>query len=164
LPSGVRPSVSVEAMEPLDDRPTHRDDVLPADFTTCFGCGDDNPGGLHLHDIRREGDVVRATLRARPDLQGFPGVLHGGVAVAALDELMGYACRMLRGTWAVTAKMELRFRRPITDTDVLTVEAGIDDRSSGKRFVTWGKLIAADGSPAVTAEALFVSAPPGAVG
>jgi acyl-coenzyme A thioesterase PaaI-like protein len=70
----------------LDDRPTRRSEVLPAGARHCFACGDDNPIGLHLDDIRRDGDRVRATLRPRPEYRGYPGVLHGGLSAAALDE------------------------------------------------------------------------------
>lgn len=141
-----------------DQRPLRRDDVLPSTYRDCFGCGDDNPGGLHLRDIRRDGEVVRAVLQARPDLQGFPGVLHGGIAATALDELMGYACKMLRDCWAVTAKMELRYRRPIADTQVLVVEAGLRE-GAGRRLRLWGRIVNEAGDVAVDADALFVPSP-----
>lgn len=52
----------------------------------CFACGQDNPIGFRLDDIRREGDQVHATLHSRPEYQGYPGVLHGGLSATALDE------------------------------------------------------------------------------
>jgi acyl-coenzyme A thioesterase PaaI-like protein len=73
----------------IDDRPTTRDEVLPAGARQCFACGDANPIGLQLGDIRREGDEVHATLHPRPEYQGYPGVLHGGLSATALDEASG---------------------------------------------------------------------------
>jgi hypothetical protein len=43
------------------DRPMTAWDVLPAEARQCFACGADNPIGMHLDDIRREGDQVLAT-------------------------------------------------------------------------------------------------------
>jgi hypothetical protein len=70
----------------MDGRPTTRDEVLPPGARYCFACGDANPIGLRLDDIRREGEEVHATLRPRPEYQGYPGVLHGGLSATALDE------------------------------------------------------------------------------
>jgi len=138
--------------------PTTRDDVLPSSYRDCFACGEDNPSGLHLVGIRREGDVIKATLRSKPAFQGFPGVLHGGIAAAALDEVMGYACRMLHGTWAATAKFELRYRKGAPDEGELAVEGGVDE-ASGRRFRTWGRLLLPEGDVAVEATALFLPVP-----
>ena len=63
-----------------------KDQVLPPGARQCFACGDDNPIGMHLEAIRREGDEVRATLRPRPEYQSYPGMLHGGLSTTALDE------------------------------------------------------------------------------
>ena len=93
---------------PDGDRPTTRDDVLPAGARHCFACGDANPIGMHLDDIRREGDQVLATLHPRPEFQSYPGVLHGGLSATALDEVMRYASILLAGIWAATATMDLR--------------------------------------------------------
>jgi len=71
---------------PDGERPLTRDDVLPAGARHCFACGDANPIGMHLDDIRREGDQVLATLHPRPEFQSYPGVLHGGLSAIALDE------------------------------------------------------------------------------
>jgi hypothetical protein len=71
---------------PDGDGPLTRDDVLPAGARHCFACGDANPIGMHLDDIRREGDQVLATLHPRPEFQSYPGVLHGGLSATALDE------------------------------------------------------------------------------
>ncbi len=70
----------------LDQRPGGKEEVLPPGARQCFACGDDNPIGMHLEGIRREGDEVRAILRPRPEFQSYPGMLHGGLSATALDE------------------------------------------------------------------------------
>jgi hypothetical protein len=67
-------------------RATTAAEVLPTGARHCFACGDANPIGMHLDDIRREGDQVLATLHPRPEFQSYPGVLHGGLSATALDE------------------------------------------------------------------------------
>ena len=99
-----------------DGRPMTRDDVLPAGARHCFACGDANPIGMHLNDIRREGDQVLATLHPRPEFQSYPGVLHGGLSATALDEVMGYASILLAGIWAATATMDVRYRAQVPYT------------------------------------------------
>ena len=135
-----------------------RDDVLPASYRECFGCGDDNPAGIDLRDLRLDDDgITRATLNPRPHHAGFPDVLHGGIAMAALDEAMAYACTLTTGSWVATAKIEVKFRRPVPASGALRLEAGIE--SGTRRFHTWGRLLLEDGTVAVQATGLFLPAP-----
>jgi uncharacterized protein (TIGR00369 family) len=137
-----------------------RDDVLPASYRQCFGCGDDNPAGIHLRDLERHDDgVTRATLRPQPHHVGFPGVVHGGIAMATLDEAMAYACTLSTGSWVATAKIEVKFRRPVPAAEVLRVEAGVESGDDSRRFRTWGRLLLDDGRVAVEATGLFLPAP-----
>jgi acyl-coenzyme A thioesterase PaaI-like protein len=143
----------------LDDRPTTRDEVLPAGARYCFACGDDNPIGLRLDDIRREGDEVHATLHPRPEYQSYPGVLHGGLSATALDEVMGYAAILLAGVWAATATMELRYRAQVPYDRPLPLRAGLLDARRGRRVRAWARLRLPDGKVGVEATGLLVALP-----
>jgi acyl-coenzyme A thioesterase PaaI-like protein len=143
----------------LDDRPERGDQVLPPGARQCFACGEDNPIGMHLEGIRREGDEVRATLRPRPEYQSYPGMLHGGLSTTALDEVMGYAAILLAGIWSATATMEVRFRAPVPYDQTLELVAGITDIRS-RRVRAWARMLLPDGSAAVTSTALLVPLPP----
>ncbi len=143
---------------PADDRPTRRDQVLPAGARQCFACGDDNPIGLHLDDIHQEGDEVHATLQPRPEYQGYPDVLHGGISAAALDEVMGYAAILLAGIWAATATMELRYRDRVPTGAALRLVAGLRD-ARGRRVRAWARLLLPDGRVGVEASGLLVALP-----
>ena len=142
-----------------DDRPTRRGEVLPAGARHCFACGDDNPIGLHLDDIRRDGDEVHATLHPRPEYQGYPGVLHGGLSATALDELMGYAAILLAGVWAATATMQLRYRAQVPYDAPLPLVAGVTD-ARGRRVRTWARLHLPGDRVGVEATGLLVALPP----
>ena len=143
----------------LDDRPESKDRVLPPGARQCFACGDDNPIGLHLEGIRREGDEVRASLHPRPEYQSYPGMLHGGLSTTALDEVMGYAAILLAGIWSATATMEVRFRAPVPYDATLELVAGITETRS-RRVRAWARLHLPDGTVAVSATGLLVPLPP----
>src|SRR5688500_10191072 len=74
----------------------------------CYACGDLNPIGFHLH-FGMEDDWAVAPFVATQEHQGYPGFVHGGVVSTLLDEAMGWATYG-RGIWAITARMETRFR------------------------------------------------------
>jgi acyl-coenzyme A thioesterase PaaI-like protein len=141
-----------------DDLPLTRDDVLPANYRDCFVCGENNEFGIQLLDIRREGDVVRAAFMPKSYQQGFPNVMHGGIVFAVLDEVMAYACVLLAGKWAATAKTEVRFRKATPVDQELQLEGGIT-KGDGRRFSTWSKLLLADGTVMAEATGLFVPVP-----
>jgi acyl-coenzyme A thioesterase PaaI-like protein len=143
---------------PDDGGPTTRDEVLPAGARHCFACGDANPIGMHLDDIRREGDQVLATLHPRPEFQSYPGVLHGGLSATALDEVMGYASILLAGVWAATATMDLRYRAQVPYDAPLPLVAGLTD-TRGRRVRTWSRLHLPSGQVGAEATALLVALP-----
>jgi acyl-coenzyme A thioesterase PaaI-like protein len=143
----------------LGERLEGRDGVPPPGARQCFACGDDNPIGMHLQGIRREGDQVRATLRPRPEYQSYPGMLHGGLSTTALDEVMGYAAILLAGIWSATATMEVRFRAPVPYDVPLELVAGITETRS-RRVRAWARLHLPDGSVAVSSTGLLVPLPP----
>jgi acyl-coenzyme A thioesterase PaaI-like protein len=143
---------------PDDGGPATRDDVLPAGARHCFACGDANPIGMHLDDIRREGDQVLATLHPRPEYQSYPGVLHGGLSATALDEVMGYASILLAGIWAATATMDLRYRTQVPYDAPLPLVAGLTD-TRGRRVRAWARLHLPSGRVGVEATGLLVALP-----
>ena len=51
----------------------------------CFVCGVDNPIGLHLHPHTDDEGRCVARFRPKPEHQGYPGHLHGGLISTPLD-------------------------------------------------------------------------------
>ncbi len=82
----------------------------------CFICGLENPIGLHLHIYETEPGVVESTYIAPEHFQGYPGVLHGGIVGAIIDEVSG---RALMGSdpmnprFMFTAKLEVKYRKNV---------------------------------------------------
>jgi acyl-coenzyme A thioesterase PaaI-like protein len=51
----------------------------------CFVCGIENPIGLHLHFCTDDGGRAIARFRPKPEHQGYPGHLPGGIISTLLD-------------------------------------------------------------------------------
>ena len=120
----------------------------------CFGCGDDNPIGLHL-TFTPDGDGVKASFVPGPEHQGFDGVVHGGIISAILDEAMAWATAHA-GVWAVTGELRVRFRNPLSIGAPTTVTARVSG-SRGRLVTTAADLqLDRDRSPIATASATFV--------
>jgi uncharacterized protein (TIGR00369 family) len=119
----------------------------------CYGCGDSNPEGLHI-EFDVAGTLVTGRFTPRKVHQGFPGVAHGGIAAAVLDEAMGWAM-YAAGAWAMTARMEVRYRRPLPLGEELKVTAQVT-RDRGRRLETEARLQTASGEVLAEATGLFL--------
>jgi len=91
------------------------------DATRCFVCGPDNPIGLKLR-FAREGEGVRAEFTPSELHVGFEGLVHGGILAALIDDALANVWFM-KGEEAVTAKIEVRFRREVRPGEPLIVVA-----------------------------------------
>ena len=88
--------------------------------------------------------------------QGAPGLAHGGLLSAALDEVLG-SLNWLLGLPAVTGRLECDFRSPVPVETTLYVNAEIE-AVAGRKVYTKASahMNAVDGPVAVSATALFV--------
>lgn len=122
----------------------------------CWGCGD-NPIGLRLPLPEEEGlTAYEAFFQFDERHQGGPGIAHGGLVSAALDEAVG-----LLATWyrfpAVTARIFVRFRRPVPINTELQLRAHVED-ARGRRIRARAEIT--DGSlPLAEARAALLHVP-----
>ena len=122
----------------------------------CFACGPDNPIGMRVDEFATDGHDVTATFIARHDYQGTTRALHGGISATALDEILVWAGIIQEDVLSVTAKMELRYHRPVETTDArLVVRARVEHRS-GSRLRISGELLGPDGKKSVSASGLYL--------
>lgn len=97
----------------MSDEVIHESLRWRAEDSTCFGCSTANPRGLQLDFFRVGEREVECRLTPADELNGAPGIVHGGVQTTILDEAMGYACHSgADEVDVVTVEMHLRFRRP----------------------------------------------------
>ena len=122
----------------------------------CWGCGD-NATGVRLPQPRAEGaERYEATFRFDERHQAGPGLVHGGLVAAALDE----ACGLL-ATWyrfpTVTGRMLVHYRRPVAINRDLAIAAWLTGER-GRRIFVEGDL--RDGDEALAhARCTFVHVP-----
>lgn len=127
----------------------------PTDDGRCFACGPLNPDGLQLVFVP-DGETGARTEVTLPDrLQGYRDVAHGGIVMMLLDEAMAHACRFV-GEKAMTASVEVRFRRPVPLGTRLVVTGRYRERRRSMLFLE-AVVAAADGTPLATAAGTFVS-------
>jgi acyl-coenzyme A thioesterase PaaI-like protein len=112
--------------------------IPPHHDPACWGCGD-NPTGIALPTPKGEGlRDYDATFSFRDEHQAAPGLVHGGLVGAALDE----ACGLL-ATWylfpAVTARFAIRFLKPVHINRALSVSSELQSER-GRRLEISGEL------------------------
>lgn len=78
----------------------------------CVLCGPRNPWSLGLRFAPTAPGQVEATLRAHERLQGYEGIVHGGVTASLLDAAMTH-CLFHAGVHAVTATLDITYHEPV---------------------------------------------------
>ena len=122
------------------------------DYQRCFVCGQRNPFGLHLV-FRLDNQTVVAEFQPREEHQGFPGVIHGGIVAAVLDEALGRTSVLAEHPeWTMTGRLEVRYRRYVPYGPLLRVRAslGIQKR---RMIQASGIVTLADDESTILAEA-----------
>jgi acyl-coenzyme A thioesterase PaaI-like protein len=122
----------------------------------CFGCGDANPESLGI-EFEVEGRCVRGRFQARKEHQGFPRLAHGGIAAAAIDEAMGWSM-YAAGAWAMTARLEVKYRRPMPLGEPLEVTAEVV-RDRGSWLEAEAQIRLVDGPIVAEGKAVFMRLP-----
>ena len=111
----------------------------------CFVCGGNNPGGLRLRfEIDRQKQTLKTTFVAGPVFQGYDGVVHGGILSTLLDEAMAKLAYEL-GYNAVTASLEIRFKRPAPILKPLSVFGEITE-ARGRLVKARASILGEDGA------------------
>jgi acyl-coenzyme A thioesterase PaaI-like protein len=121
-------------------------------YGNCFVCGDSNKSGLDLQFYFEDG---RATAEFTPDrnLEGFKGILHGGILSAVLDEVMFKAVQGKR-ILTVTARMDIKFKKPAKIGEKLLLEGWIKE-DKGKMIITEGTVYTTDSTLIAEAEGSY---------
>jgi len=127
----------------------------------CFLCGRQNPIGLKLDFYEdMEAEQVRVEFTVSDDYQGYPGVVHGGIVAAVLDETAGRAV-ILHGSdddLFATLRLTVRYRRP-TPTDTPLIAVGWVERMGGVGSRVAGEIRLPDGTITAECAATVASVP-----
>lgn len=60
-------------------------DLYPEDYANCYGCGRNNPQGLHLKSYWDGNETVCRFTPGRQYSGGFPGFVYGGLIASIMD-------------------------------------------------------------------------------
>ncbi|MFI6367385.1 PaaI family thioesterase [Nocardia sp. NPDC050630] len=133
------------------------DGPLPPHVDGCFGCGPRNPASVGIAlNLENDRIIGHCTLDERH--QGAPGVAHGGVIAAILDEASGTVPTAMCVP-AVTAKLEVNYVRPAPLHRPMIVTA-ILDRREGERKLHIHARLEHDGELIAEGNALFIAVSP----
>jgi acyl-coenzyme A thioesterase PaaI-like protein len=143
-------------------------DLYPADFAHCFGCGRNNPHGHQLKSFAEGNDVV-ARFTPGPDQMSVPGFVYGGLlasladchamATAAADAEQTAGRRVGDGPVPrfVTAALRVDYLKPTPLGSELEIRGHVTERSAKKAVVAVSISVA--GTQTVRAEAVAVRIP-----
>ncbi len=125
----------------------------------CFVCGRENPYGLHLAFYETAPGEVMVEYTVPERYQGYPGVVHGGVVAAMLDEVIG---RVHMGgdppRFLFTARLEVRYRKNVPTCQPLRI-IGHAGKSRERSAVATGEIYGPDGDLLAEAEGVLVNVP-----
>jgi uncharacterized protein (TIGR00369 family) len=77
-------------------------------------------------EIDRERQTLKSTFIASPTFQGWEGIVHGGIISTLLDEATAKLIYEL-GYQAVTASLEIRFKKPAPILEPLSIYGEITE-------------------------------------
>jgi acyl-coenzyme A thioesterase PaaI-like protein len=126
----------------------------------CFICGLENPIGLKLHIYQTEPGVIETTYIAPDHFQGYPGVLHGGIVAAILDEISGRAHMgdPSEPRFMFTGKIEVKYRKNVPIGRPLKI-IGKAGKSKGKMAEGWAGIYDETGFLLAEAKTLLIDVP-----
>ena len=125
----------------------------------CFACGLENSNGLALRFDAIGPDEVMAETVIDDRFQGYPGVVHGGIVAAMLDEVAGRAGMVDdHNHFMVTAKLTVRYRKPVPVGQPLRLVGRVTQRR-GRIASAVAEVQLADGTIGADAEATLADWP-----
>ena len=125
----------------------------------CFACGVENTYGLGMMFYEVGAGQVLAEYSVPDIYQGFPGIVHGGIVFTMLDEVLGRVSMVGDPTkFTMTAKVEVRFRKPVPTGEPLQIHGRVDRRRGRMAFAS-AELRLPDGSIAAEAKGMMAEVP-----
>lgn len=111
--------------------------MAPVDLSHCYGCGAENPMGLHVRKSY-DGDRAIVEFEVLPVHNSYPGLMHGGLTCVLMDEVMYHAIARL-GIEAVTVSLAVDYKSPALVGQRLMCEARVRERD-GRRIEVWATI------------------------
>jgi acyl-coenzyme A thioesterase PaaI-like protein len=125
----------------------------------CFVCGRLNERGLHMtfHDNGK--NEVFSEYTVPEDYQGYPGIVHGGIVAAMLDEVVGRVAMIGdHHHFMLSVRLEVKYRQIVPTETPLRIVGRIK-RLRGRLGKAVGQVILPDGTIAAESELTLADIP-----
>lgn len=132
--------------------------VINLEGHTCFGCGANNPSGLHMA-FHTDGQRLYSFVSVPSSMAGWDRTVHGGILSTMLDEIMGWSVIYLLGKIGVTKSMLVEFKKPVQVEQPLTVVGTIGEAVSDRQIMATGEIYNAEDILCARAEGTFAAMP-----
>lgn len=105
----------------------------------CFACDPRNKLGLRLKFFAddEKGDVF-AKYTPEVHQEGFPGILHGGIQCALIDEVAFWTMFDKFHKIGLTSKLDMEFLRPVDASSELTIRGKVTEEDGRRVSVQVG--------------------------
>lgn len=144
--------ISGNIVEVGEDSIWENDTELSYWYPDTFVSGSHNENGMKMKAFFNNSKVVTKYTFDK-QFQGGPGVVHGGILSAAVDDLMGYAAAIHQRA-CVTAKLEVNYISPVQIEKEFSIEAWIS-KIDGKKIYA-ESIIHDNGSIHTETNAMFI--------
>ncbi len=126
----------------------------------CFVCGRLNPRGLYMAFYDNgDGEVVAEHVIPAP-YQGYPGIVHGGVQAAILDEIVArVSFTQDIHHFMMSIRLDVKYRKPVPVETPLRFAARCEQLDQRRGRAT-GTIYLPDGTAATEASVLLAQLPP----
>ncbi len=123
--------------------------------TCCYVCDPTNASGLHIdYSLDEEEGRVHARYTPCEAHEGAPGVIHGGVLGAILDDATAWAVNTLSGSFGLTRRAQIEYSRMVRAGHDYDVSAWVDE-ADGKHATAAAELRDAKGRVCCATRAEF---------
>ena len=125
----------------------------------CFVCGRENPVGLHMTFYDNGKDEVFSDYTVPDAYQGYPGIVHGGIVAAMLDEVVGRVAMIGdHHHFMMSVRMDVKYRHPVPTETPLHITGRIV-RLRGRLGKAVGEVTLPDGTVAAEASLTLADVP-----
>lgn len=125
----------------------------------CFVCGRRNPHGLRMTFYDNGEDKVCSEHSVPEAYQGYPGVVHGGIVAAMLDEVVGRVAMIGdHHHFMMSVKLEVKYRHPVPTETPLRIVGRIV-RLRGRLGKAVGEVLLPDGTVAAESAMTLADVP-----
>ena len=121
---------------------------------SCFVCGEKNPRGFRVRS-RVEGNKVVISYTPVESDVGWRRIVHGGIGMVLMDEVMTWAAMIVAKGACVAAEVTSRLKRPIRVGDPMRVEGWVT-KATSRLFITESRVVGVHGDVLCEASGKYV--------